>query len=801
MADVAQINTFPFQQELTNNPFPNEQVDPTVKNGKEFGLKMAAAIYWRGRYDEWLTQRRARIAINRAYASGRQDVNQYKPFLDARLDNAGDQSFMNIDWSIESPAPLVTKKLVGRLMNADFKINVNSLDITASTKKSKARDEYYGKMILKNDMAKIEEQSGLKLVEQGGFTPETPEDIEMYMDTEFRLPIEISMEELNEYIFNQNDYDEIKPRLFHDLVENNKMAIRWYYDQNMNIRNRYVDIERLIHSFSDDPFFNDTEYYAEVVFLTIREIRRRANGNLSEEDLFNIAKLAAGKNGNPSWRFGDYNNYAYIYNTTPYQYDDFRIECLDFVFYSTDVYKYEKKVDANGNFGVYSKKMDYTPPKESKYDRSIIEKQVENEYEGLWVSLTNYMVSYGRSKNITREQKNGKLSPRCLHKFVVVEPNMRKGQSISIIEQIRPNLDMIQLATLRKRHVLAEAVPPGLAIDWDALSDVAAQLKMSHQDLIKMYKQKGILITKGKDSNDMPNYSKPVAFMTEGIGDAIRPYLEIYVDELNKINTLLGLNTPGDAMQPDKRALVGVEKLALLESNNVTREITEAYIYGILTRSGKVVCRMIQDQFKYGVGMSLYEDVIGHLDAKNIEFIPEDLALAELGIFVEALPDAVEVSELSASINDAMKAGEISYEDSLIIKSIFNTKKASLVLAFKKKKRQKEMLELKAQEEQITAQREQQTMMVSAELEKMKAMAKAEAEIMVLREEYRLKAELLSHEANTKVLPAIDREGHWDVVKIEEAQNAKLKATEGTAEAPQPKVFSNPAEAATRVTE
>lgn len=796
-----EIRTFEWMEQVEKNPFPNDNVDPKVKESKDFALKVANAIYWKGRYDEWLTQRRFNIAVNRAYAAGKQDLNIYKPLLDAQLDNNGDASYMNIDWSIESPAPLITKRLVGRLMNLDLKPTIRSIDVTATTKKSKARDEYFGKMILKRDTAKLEQMTGTKFESQGGFLPESEEEIDMYMEMEYRLAIEVAMEELISSIQNNNEWSEVKPRIIRDLVENNKAAIRLYYDENMNIRARYVDIERFYHSYTDDPYYNDTEFFGESVYLTIRDIRRRAEGRLSEEDLFEIAKLSAGKAGNPAWRYGNWNSYYSAYSVFQYAYDDYRVECLDYTWYSTDVYNWEKKKDKYGNDHFNSKAYGYEPPQQSKYEREKITKSVENEYEGLWVVGTRYMVSYGRSKNITRPAKNGRLSPKVLRKFILVEPGMRRGTSLSIIEQIRPNLDMIQLTTLRKRHFLAEAIPPGLQIDWDSLTEVSMAMKTDQKTLLKMYKQKGILLSKTKDVNDNMNYGKAIETMVNGIGDAIRPFMDIYMDEVNKINMLLGLNTPGDAMQPDKRSLVGIEKLALLESNNVTRELTEGYIYGIINRSCEVIIKMIQDQFKYGVGLSLYADVIGELDAKSIEFIPEDMDLAEFGMYIEQLPDAAEVQELSANVTDAMKAGEISYEDSLTIRSIMNTKKAARVLQYRKKKRQQEMLEIKAQEEQIIAQREQQTMKVSAEVEKQKAYAKAEGEIMVLREEYRLKAELLSHEANVKVLPAIDREGHWDTVKIEMAEQSKLNETSGNAVAPQPKVFSNPAEAATRVME
>lgn len=774
MAEPVKVISTEYKRKCEANPFPNEDVDPKIKEKDEFGLKVANAIYWRGAYDEAISERRYNIAVNRAYASGQQDPNQYKPLLDESLDNAGDLSRLNISWDIESPAPLITRRFIGRMLNNDFKIKAKSIDTTAKVTISKARDEFYGKMIRLKDAQKLEELVGIKLETPKGFIPKDEDELNMYMDYEYRVPIEIAFEELEEFVFLDNKFeDEIKIRLLRDLFENNKASIRAYYDENFNIRYRYVDIANLIHSYTSDPYYNDVEYIGEVVGLTIREIRKRSNGKLSEEALFNIAKMYAGKNGNPVWKYGDIYNTGYAYGSYSYNYDDYRIECLDFVFYTTDVYKYEKRETKHGGYIFGKQPYDRNPTSEKRKENMTV-KQIEMEYEGLWVCNSDYMVQYGRSKNITRESKKGKLSPRCLKKWVIIEPNLRNGTSMSYIQQIRPNLDMIQLATLRKRHLLAEAIPPGLQINWDALVDAAMKLKTDPKELIKLYKQKGILIASGKDQNDNTNYQQPIGFNSEGISSSLQPYLLIYSDELNKIFSLLGLNTPADASQPDKRSLIGLEKMALIESNNATRELFQAYTYGLYGRTGKITARMIQDQIKYGDGMSLYGDIIGELLVKHIEFIPEDLGLCDIGIFIEAMPDHLEVQELLANIAAAMQAGEITYEDSLDIKGIMNTKRASRVLSYKKKKRKEQEMQEFAQKEQITAQREQAAAMAAAEAEKIKQMAKAQAEIAVLQTEYTLKKELLTHEYETFKQREIDRKGYWKEREIEKAAEVNL---------------------------
>lgn len=787
--------SFQYQSQYESNPFPNEDIDPKIKEKDEFGLKMGRAIYFKWQYDNYQAGHQFRINQNRMYARGRQNVDQYKPYLlDTSLDNLGDKSWMNIDWSIESPAPLVVKRLVGRLMNIDFKIQANSIDGTSAIKKAQERDALLGKMYQRKVAAQLEKVAGIELPKPKGYVPEDEEDLEMYMEMEYRAALEIAMEQLEDFEFSKNDWKEIKARILRDLVENNIGALRLYYDETDSIRMRYWDIEYLIKSYSSDPYYKDLEYAGCIVELTIRDIRRLSNGKLSEEDLFKIAKMYAGRANNSTWRCGD----VYMSYTQQYLYDDYRIPCLDFVYYTTDVYKYEKKVTRSGK--EMFKKTSYEAQQSDNPNRELVQKQIEMEYEGLWVLDTNYMVNYGRSRNISRPQHKNRMSPQCLKKVVIIEPTLYNGRSISLIEQCIPNFDAIQISVLKKRHIMAEAIPPGLAIDWDGLNEVAIAMKEKPLTLVKLYKQKGVLLRKSKDINENMNYAQPLELLINGYGQAIQPFVNEFQTEFAKIMTILGLNTPADASQPDKRSLVGIEQLALLESNNATRELFEAFNHGIYERAATVVARMIQDKIRYGNGMEEYADVIGELSVKHIDFLPDELPLIAFGIKIEAMPDAYELQDLLVNINKAMEIGEISFEDSLEIKSIMNTKKAARVLAYKKKRRQREKMEEKAQEQAMIAEREQANILAAAEAEKAKAMAKAQAEAMIIQAKLAAEKELETHKTEQRI-KEIDREGMWKEKLVEAGAAAELNKTTGSEVAPQPKVFSNPIEAATRVME
>ena len=421
-----------LRQKMVDNPFPNEQVDPKIKRSKEFGMKVARAILYRHNFYSSATNKVAKIQENRYYASGRQDVNKYKPRLDPYMDSQNALSHVNIDWSIEPVCPKVINQLIGGMINQDHRIQVNSIDPQSKINKEKQRDKYYANIIREEQLTELEQQAGAQLFPKEENTPKTSEEIDMYMSMDYREPIEISFEEIIDYEMYRNDFNMIKNQVIRDIVENNLGVVRRYWDENNDIRLRWVDIQNYITSYTEDPKHSDVEYQGELHEVTIRELRRLSDGTLSEEELFQIAQDAANRNENYNWIYGNQYNNAGEYNGQEYSYDDYRIQVLDFVYYTTDLKVYEKKKKKNGGYYMNKKDVNYTPPERSNRKKERIDKEYQMSYGGMWAVDANKMVYYGKSKNIARpEDPTGikSIDPRMIKDFIVIEPNIRGGQS------------------------------------------------------------------------------------------------------------------------------------------------------------------------------------------------------------------------------------------------------------------------------------------------------------------------------------------------------------------------------------
>lgn len=783
---------------LKDNPFPVTTTDPNIKSTKEFGMKVAKNIYYKGISEDQSSGRRKIAQENREFASNRNDPDAYKGLLDATIDNEGDESYMNIDWSIQHPGKKFTDIIVGDMINQDHKLQFNAIDSNSKQNLRKDRDEFYGKIVKARDIAAMEQASGLTLHKKGDFQPQSKEEIDIYMDMEYKQAIEIGMEGIVGYELVNNDWEKkIKKKVVRDFVENNYGGVRLYFDKNNKIKIRYVDAPLNVYtSATDEPDFSDTEYEAEMTTLSLGDLRKRdCHNEVSEEQWFKIAKDAALKNKNPGWKFGDTYNSSHSYDGSEYAFNDYRIEVLDFIFYTTDKMIWEEKSDKFGGKHMSRKDYNYKKPERSKKSIEVIEKEIEMSYEGIWIVNSDILLGYEKTKNILRPKEDDNcISPKLLHRYILFQPNMRDGTSSSFIDVIKPNLNTIQLLVLRKRHLIAEMTPVGAAYDVSGLKDVMSALKEDNpMNIVKLYKQKGILFYSRTDVNGDPVNGAPVHELNNNFANQLNAINNAIITEVEQIRDNTGINEARDGSTPDKDALVGIEKMRLLASNNTTRETYKGFLDGVFAPIGRVMSRMIQYKVEYGDGIKEYDNIIGELGVKAVEFA-KDLPMARMGIIVEALPTDDQIQQLLDMLNISLTNKEIRPEDYLEVKREMNVKKGERLLVYRRKEYAKQQIAEFEQREQITAEREAKSAMAAAEAEKIKQVARAEAEMSIKEREYALKNKLAVIEAEEK-LKLIDREGYWKERLIEKASEEEDE-TKDNVDAP--KIFSDPAGAAVR---
>jgi len=372
----------------------------------------------------------------------------------------------------------------------------------------------------------------------------------------YKQDIEMAMEIFTEFELHNNDWEQLRNKLARDLVDIKRMGVKFYYDENKKIRIRYVDWADLFIPFSVKDDFSDVKYMGEVTKIPIREIRRMGK-DLTEKELFELAKKFAGKGGNRNWDYGSSHHQYYDASNYAYEYDDFLVPVLDFEFISVNADYYQKKSNNHGGF-FYEKRNTYT----KREDKEVTTKKMEYLYKGKWIIGTETLFDYGLAEDILRDKKNGKYSPKAMLNYIVIAPDQRDMKNKSMVERIMPHADAIQIVKLKIQQLIGELTPPGLSIDENSLTEVMLGKGKAWKplDLITLYKQKGILFHNSYDEEGRPSNRRPIEDIQNSMGAALTELIGEYNFEIQCIRDITGLNEFRDAVAIDKNMPVGTSK-------------------------------------------------------------------------------------------------------------------------------------------------------------------------------------------------------------------------------------------------
>tara|TARA_R100001443_G_scaffold116980_1_gene139354 strand:+ start:31 stop:912 length:882 start_codon:yes stop_codon:yes gene_type:complete len=214
------------------------------------------------------------------------------------------------------------------------------------------------------------------------------------------------------------------------------------------------------------------------------------------------------------------------------------------------------------------------------------------------------------------------------------------------------------------------------------------------------------------------------------------------------IRQVTGLNEARDGSTPDPNSLVGVQKLAALNSNTATRHILDGSLYLTQTLAEALSIRTA-DVLEYSDFSDEFAMQIGKYNIGLLDDI-KNLYLYDFGIFVEVAPDEEEKARLEANIQMALSKGGIDLEDAIDIREIKNIKMANQLLKVKRKQKQRQDMERKAQEMQMQQQNNMQAQQAAAQIAIAKIQAEGQSKMQVKQAEIGFEIEKMKNEAALK---------------------------------------------------
>lgn len=672
--------------------FPDQLETDEIKKSKDWGLQVGHAIQ-----NEWFRKTSvdgSRFYTNRdffhklrMYAKGEQSVQKYKKEMSLN----GDISYLNLDWT---PVPIVPKFVdivVNGMSNRLFEVKANAIDATSSSKKKKYKQDLEEAMIGKPiiDMAKSVGYNISPVPEED--IPESQEELNLKMQF-YKDEIEVAQEKAIENVLKLNRFDLIKKRIDEDATVIGVAACKHSFDRHNGIRIEYCDPANMIWSPTEDPHFEDCYYFGEVKNVNITELKK-INPNLSQEEIKEISKMAARWDAYQNIRGGNIN--GNIKNNTA---------TLLYFCFKTDLnVVYKNKKTRNGGEKIIKRDDSFQGPKSSDANFEKVSKRIDVWFEGVLVLGTNYLLRWDVMKNMVRPKSAiSKVYPP----YVMCAPRMYRGRIDSLVKRMIPIADQIQLTHLKIQQVVAGMKPDGVFLDVDGLNSInlGNGNTYSPEEALNLYFQTGSVIGRSfTEDGEFNNARVPIQELTSsGANAKISSLLGMYNHHLNMMRDVTGLNEARDGSKPDQFALVGLQKLAALNSNTATKHVLESGMF-ITERLSECVCYRMADILEFSDMKETFANMIGQNSVDILDNILE-LPFYDFGIYIEMSPDEEERQMLEQNIQSAISAGKIDIDDAIDIRSVKNIKVASELLKFKKKKKEERDAEKNKQNYEAQAQ-------------------------------------------------------------------------------------------------
>ena len=721
--------------------FPDQFVSDATKDTVEYGLQIGQAIQyeWFRRdsgscrfYNQWNEFMRLRL-----YARGEQSVAKYKNEL--AID--GDLSYLNLDWS---PVPIIPKFVdivVNGMSDRLFKVKAYAEDALSAEKRNEFQDMIEGEVLARPLFQQIDQDFGINVFQTNeDELPESDEEMELFMNMKYKPAIEIAQETAIDTLMSENHYNDIRSRVDYDLTTIGIGITKHEFLQGSGVKLDYVDPANVVYSYTDDPYFKDCFYWGEIKTVPMTELIK-IDPDLTNEDLNQIAKYSQ------SWY--NYFNNAQFYENSMFYRDTATL--MYFNYKTTHSFVYKRKKLADGSYKTVEKDDQFNPPQEmmeeGKFEK--ITKRIDVWYEGVMVMGTNIVLKWELAENMVRPKSSNQFA---MPNYVASAPRMYKGGLESLVRRMIPFADLIQMTHLKIQQVVSRVVPDGVFIDADGLNEVDLGTGNAYnpEDALRLYFQTGSVVGRSyTQDGEFNNARVPITQLTSNSGASkMQMLIANYNHYLDMIRQVTGLNEARDGSTPDPNSLVGVQKLAALNSNTATRHIIQGSLY--ITRTiAECLSIRTSDILEYADFKDEFAMQIGKYNLKILEDI-KDLYLYDFGIFIEMAPDEEQKAMLEQNIQMALAQKDISLEDAIDIRELNNLKMANQLLKLKRKKKQELEQQQRQQEQQMQAQMQMQAQQAKSQGEMQKIQMESQSKIQYRQADVAFEIEKLKNEAELK---------------------------------------------------
>jgi hypothetical protein len=655
----------------TYSSFPDQVVPDEVKSSMDYGKQVAQAIE-----GDWFSGTRSGVEnrfntnynnfrMRRLYARAEQPVQKYKDELAIN----GDLSYLNLDWK---PVPIIPKFVdivVNGMDDKLYDIKAYAQDPESRRTRSKYAKDILRDMQAKSFLTEIQNTLNLNMFnsEDPEELPENKEELDLHMQLSYKQASEIAAEEAINNTLAYNKYDLTKKRVIEDLVVLGIGAVKTNWNKSEGVTVEYVDPSRMVHSYSEDPNFEDLWYVGEVKPLSLAECKKQFP-NLTDSELERLEQYQGNSSFLYNWNGRRDGNAIYIL-------------FFEYKTYSEQVFKIKKT--ATGLEKSLEKPDTFNPESNDNFDK--VSRSIETLYSGAKVLGYDMMLEWKLAENMTRPKSN---LVKVNMNYNICAPKLYQGRVESLVSRMMGFADMIQLTHLKIQQVISKVIPDGVYLDVDGLAEVDLGNGTSYnaKEALNMYFQTGSILGRSMTTEGDPNPGRiPIQELVKSDGGGkVNSLIQTYQYYLQMIRDVTGLNEARDGSVPNSDSLVGLQKLAAANSNTATKHILNSYLYLTVKTCENVVLRT-SDSIEFALTEEALKNSISTWSVGQLADTSQ-IHMADFGIYFDLIPDEREKEQLEANIQAALSSGSINLEDAIDIRSINNLKLANQMIKLKRKK-------------------------------------------------------------------------------------------------------------------
>jgi hypothetical protein len=188
--------------------------------------------------------------------------------------------------------------VVNKILSRDPYPNLEAVDPLSSSEKNEQKKRIQMQVEAREQLIQLKQQTGVVLDIDPEQLPETLEESEILLETNIKTDAEIAAQIGTNMTLSWNNFnDGTYRRCVNDLASIGMAVVKRRNDPNTGIVLDYVDPARFVHSYTEDPNFDDIIYAGSIKRISIDELRRISNGEIDEETLKKIAHKVRNRTG------------------------------------------------------------------------------------------------------------------------------------------------------------------------------------------------------------------------------------------------------------------------------------------------------------------------------------------------------------------------------------------------------------------------------------------------------------------------------------------------------------------------